>query len=376
MVTTQESFEYEKVYYRRHRFEFVTYMLKIKDVTVRVNSLPYQQVFEIARGKAYEAGVVLLAIDFGDVVGIGATAKNSVTGDSIESIVRALSAWKDRYVGMEYESLSGLRHALGNCPSIAARAALDFAVHDAVAKAENIPLYKYLGGDKERILTSITIGIMENRAALAMAARYIDMGFRVLKIKVGKDVERDITLIREIRDLVGDDIAIRVDANCGYSVSDAIKLCKRCEGLGVEFVEQPVLGKERMAKVAKNTNIPIMADEDMKSVDDVIALASAKIPLVNIKLIKCGGIFPSLEIARACDEHGINAMVGCFGECSVSLAFGLHFALGVRCVRYADLDSAFLLSRDIGGDCIIFRDGYLYPKNAPGIGIEYDDMHF
>ena len=174
-----------------------------------------------------------------------------------------------------------------------------------------------------------------------------------------------------MRNAVGDKIELRVDANQGYSVDQAIRFCADMNTLGVVVVEQPVNAEDYkgLKKVSEASEVPVMADECVKSVLDARKVAREGIAdMINIKLMKSAGICDAIMINRFAEAADMMAMVGCMGEIQVSIAAGLHFALSSMNVAFADLDSHFNIVDDPSSG-LQFDDGFLIAPNKPGIGI-------
>jgi len=153
-----------------------------------------------------------------------------------------------------------------------------------------------------------------------------------------------------VRDAVGEGVKIRVDANQGWSVEDAVRVIDRIATYDIELVEQPVKWNdiEGLAKVRRESPVPIAADESAKTPSDVARLAEADaVDIVNIKLMKSRGVWGALKVAAACEAHGIKNMIGCMGESKLGITAGVHVALALRNIVYYDLDSDILLAEDI-----------------------------
>ncbi len=263
-----------------------------------------------------------------------------------------------------------LRQALGWRPSTLA--ALDLALLDLLGQAAGLPLWKLLGGARECIRTSMTIGILDEQATLAEARRWLAHGFRSLKLKGGLDVQSDIARVRKVRELAGAEVELAFDANQGYSVDDALAFAHGCDEAGLAYIEQPTPAASfaLLARVRKSSRAPIMADESLTTPQEAFALAATKsVSLFNVKLQKVGGIQRALAIDGIASAEGIGLMVGCLDECALSIAAGLHFALARPGVRFADLDSHFALLDDPTAGAVIFRDGCLYPGDHPGLAV-------
>ncbi|MCI0692215.1 dipeptide epimerase [candidate division KSB1 bacterium] len=299
-----------------------------------------------------------------------------VTGESIErteeilatSIVPALIGRDTRNIA-EIETF--LQTTAPNTP--AARAAIDVALYDLLGQRARLPLYQLLGGARQRILTSVTVGIASVEDGARRARELVQAGFRALKIKTGKDWKEDVERVKAIRDAIGAMMALRVDANQGYSVQEALKFIRGVKDCQIEFIEQPTpanaLGDLKILR--DESAIPIMADESARAANDVLNLAFNKIvDMVNVKLMKSGGILSAGEAVAVAAAGGLPVMFGCMDESRVSIAAALHLGCALPGVHYADLDGAFDIVDDVAAGGLEFKDGFLIPSDKPGLGIE------
>ena len=310
--------------------------------------------------------------------GIGAGSPSvDVTGESVDSCLTVLQEQTESLVlGKDIRHLILLSRsfeaALPNNP--AAQAALDIALYDLFGKFTGLPLSKHFGQVHEALPTSITIGIKSIEESKEDAQEFLDMGFRILKVKTGLSVEKDVALFSELRKFVGKDIKIRVDANQGYSVADLEAFYEQTKDMDVEFVEQPISKKhpEQMLEVAEPIRKNCVADESLQKPIDALTLAARPQPfgIYNIKLMKCGGIRTALSIAEMANLGGIELMWGCMDESIISISAALHAALASPATRYLDLDGSIDLARDIVEGGFILKDGLLSISYAPGLGVQ------
>ncbi|MEZ5040531.1 MAG: dipeptide epimerase [Saprospiraceae bacterium] len=255
----------------------------------------------------------------------------------------------------------------------AAQAAVDIALHDLFTQYLGVPLVKYLGQCHDGLATSVTIGIMSVEASLEDAQEWLSAGFKILKIKTGSDVDRDIEVIRKLRERFGLGFGIRVDANQGYDLETLEKFLEGVQAYQVEFVEQPFhRGELALLQAAPAAvRLKCAADEDLHHPWDAIPLLAPPMPygIFNIKLMKCGGIQPALAIASMAHYSGRHLMWGCNDESIVSITAALHAALACPATRYIDLDGSFDLARDVVKEGFILKDGIMYPNHKPGLGL-------
>ena len=350
--------------------------MRVESLSFKPFELPRKERFTIATGSSDFVRCVVVRLGVEGSEGWGAGSANGVTGETVESITAALESLRPKLVGRNFASTQVLREAMEraipNDPS--ARAAIDIAFHDALARGIGKSVCRMLGGSDEPVLTDMTIGIMSAEDA-ASKAKSLSKSFKALKLKVGVDLERDIERVKAVRESAGEKMRLWCDANQGYDFKGAVRFAEAAAELDVEFVEQPVKATkiDAMAKLAKQSPVPIMADESVKSMDDYRLLLDKGIRHFNIKLMKCGGIRSACKIVDLLAEYDAKALVGCMGESGVSLAGALHFAsANAHVVKWADLDSQFMIAKDVCPD-LDFRDGMLHPK-GPGTGVELREV--
>ncbi|WP_405380910.1 mandelate racemase/muconate lactonizing enzyme family protein [Maribacter sp. LLG6340-A2] len=310
----------------------------------------------------------------GKIVGYGCAAPdpvvtnespNDVT-DAIKNTIIPYLLGKDPFTYalllLELKGLLGKRSS--------ALAMVDLALFDIMSKKAEVPLYQFLGGYRNHIATSITIGIMGVEDTLAKASEFVEQGFSILKIKGGSNLEEDIAKMRLIHEKYPN-IELRFDGNQGYSVKESIAFVKATAAIGVEIFEQPTIveAEERLGEVMDQVNVPIMADESLKTLTDAFRLAqNERVDMVNIKLQKVGGIWAGMHINSVAKAAKLDAMVGCIDECGLGISAGLHFVLSRPNIKYADLDGHFDIIDDPFHSIFKLEKGILYPTDTYGLG--------
>lgn len=320
--------------------------------------------------------VFLKATADNGLTGWGCAAPDlEVTGETAEMVVRAYNDTIEPFLrGQDPFRYALVLHELRNLIPNArsALAMVDMVLYDLMAQQAGEPLYKLLGGYRSSMPTSITVGIMPVRETVQRAEAFMGKGFRILKLKGGAVLEEDVEKVMLVREKVGKEIEIRFDANQGYSVKDALEFIRRTEQARVELLEQPTdrHNEALLKEVAANVSIPIMADESLMSLKDVFHLTSRGcIDMINIKLMKVGGIMEGLHINSVAKSDNVEAMVGCMDESALGIAAGLHFALSRPNIHYADLDGHLDLIDDPFVGMVRLEEGVLYPMEGPGLGV-------
>ena len=261
----------------------------------------------------------------------------------------------------------------------AAKAALDIAIHDLVSRGIGIPLWQLLGGkarDALQISRVISIGPPDEMAAAAR--RHVAAGFQTIKVKVGDAANPmlDVERVAAVREAVGPNIGIKVDVNQGWrSPGTAIAAIRAMAPSRPAYVEQPVLwwDVEGLAEARRQTGATIMIDEGCHGPRDMVRAVSLRAAdLVNIKLMKTGGILNALKVNAIAEAAGIGAQVGTMVESSIASAAGLHTAIAMANVRTVEMGGPLMLAEDIGDVGSWYRNDEVAIADEPGLGITVD----
>jgi L-alanine-DL-glutamate epimerase-like enolase superfamily enzyme len=352
--------------------------MKITKIEFWPVTMPLSEPYTIAYETVNSASNLFLRLETDkNIIGYGCGAPDeAITGETMESAQQVTGEIVSHYL----KNADQLRHAfqmeklkkyLMSSPSVLAM--VDMALYDILGKTAGLPLWKLLGGYRDRIKTSITIGIMPEKETVSLARDMIVRGFKCIKIKGGRDLEDDITRVLKVREAVGKETELRFDANQGYSVEQSVEFVKRTKEAKLELIEQPTPKGEHdlLGRVTSGVPIPVMADESLMSIRDAFRLARRDlVDMVNIKLMKVGGISEALQINSVARSAGLEVMVGCMDEAALAIAAGLHFALARPNVLYADLDGHLDLLDDPSNGAVILEKGILFPTNKPGLGFD------
>jgi L-alanine-DL-glutamate epimerase-like enolase superfamily enzyme len=344
--------------------------------------IPIQMSLESPYSIAYETikritNVFIRIKTSNGIIGYGCAAPDkAITGETSNSVVTTL----EKIVIPSLLDANPLRSAKiiekisnkTNHSNPSVLAAVDMALYDILGKVANLPLWILLGGYRSSIKTSVTIGIMDKYNTTKEAINLVNQGFKCLKIKGGLDVSDDIERVNEIRKTVGNTIEIRFDANQGYNIDDSLKFIKETKNTNLELIEQPTPSGEigLLEKITNEAPLPIMADESLMNLRDAFRLARKDVvDMVNVKLMKVGGISNALQINAVAKSAGLEVMVGCMDESELSISAGLHFALSRPNILYADLDGHLGLINDPSKGSFNLKKGILYPNDTPGLGL-------
>lgn len=352
--------------------------MKIKSIKTWLQQLPLTKPYTIAYKTISDTEIVFLEITLENgITGIGAANPFSAVVGEIPSITLAnlQTDFVQQLVGRDIRHFNQLiDEALLQFPQLPGTiAAIDIALHDAFCHLIGIPVVDLYGRKKEALLTSITIGIKDTAAMLEEAKENFSIGFKVIKIKTGLDVEQDIERVTKLTEQFGNKMLIRVDANQGYDLSQLKHFIRQTKQLSIELIEQPLpVGKEKeLATLSEEERRILTADESLIDAGSALQLSHAPVPygIFNIKLMKCGGIRGAREIAVIAANAGIDLFWGCNDESMVSIAAALHVAYSCSNTKYLDLDGSFDLSSDLVTGGFILKDGYLYCIAEAGLGL-------
>lgn len=354
--------------------------MKIRSAEIRPVTMRLTEPYTIAYETVSQTTNVFLRLETDTgLVGFGCAAPDlAVTGESAESVAdRFEQQVRARLIDADPELIARIMHDMKQIamPDPSLRAMVDMALYDLLGKKAGLSVYRLLGGFRDCIPTAVTIGILPVDETRDRAAALVSQGFRALKLKGGADVDMDVERVCRVREHVGPGVELRFDANQGYSESDTIRFFHGVQQAGVELIEQPSPRKQlnEMASISRNVPIPIMADESLMTLRDAFRLARDGLAdMVNVKLMKVGGLQEALHINSVSVAAGLEVMVGCMDESALGIAAGLHFALARPNVVYADLDGHLDLLDDPARGAVRIQDGLMTPAQGPGLGFDLD----
>lgn len=353
--------------------------MKIVRITTEVIAIPLIKTFKTALRTIDTVENVVVTIETDtDKKGYGSAAPTPViTGETLASIQGAIDHISPFLTGMEILDHELLFQKMNSCilGNMSAKAAIDMALYDLLAKAYQTPLYRLLGGAVNTIETDITISLNPVHEMMEDSKQKIQEGFTILKIKVGGDPDLDIARLEAIKDVVGDNVQIRIDANQGWSPKEAVFVGQEIEKRDIPIVlmEQPVLAKDftGLKYVRDNIALPIFADESVFSPQDAIQLINmGAVDGLNIKLMKCGGIYNALKIAAIAESANIPCMIGSMMECSISVTAAAHLAASRSIIKGYDLDAPLFCSSNPAKGGMTYNGSKVCLSDLPGLGIE------
>ncbi len=299
-----------------------------------------------------------------------------LTGETFETVLHACQACAARArdlnpLNLEY-ALAELERLCEGAPS--ALCAFDVAFHDLLGLVAGLPLHRLLGGYRDRIQTSVTINLCDVNETVERARNRARQGFRILKIKGGRDPEEDVARVRAVHRALPNFI-LRLDADQGYTVAQALEVAHALAGQ-LEMLEEPVpthLGTARLAEITRHSPVPILADQSVCGASAALEIAAHRAANgISVKLSTCGGFRCARQVEAIARAAHLITMVSCLNEPAVLTAAGLAFALSSAGVRYGDLDGHFDLADDPSRPRFILEDGWFIAAETPGLGCTVD----
>ncbi|MCD6462619.1 MAG: dipeptide epimerase [Thermotogae bacterium] len=324
-------------------------MGKIVDMLFELKEYRYVKPFRIAHNVADSSTnlEVTLILENG-VEGKGEAAPSyRVNGERIETFMSLRDFILGEIKGLDvrnYRVIFKIMDGLRCAPSV--KAAVQYAVLDALSVECGVPVYQLLGGARDHVETDKTVGIGTLEEMVEEARKLWREGFTLIKVKVGEDLREDIRKLEAISDATKGAKYI-VDANTGYTVKEAITFAREMHARGIDVVvfEQPLPAEDidGLKIVRFNSPLPVAADESARTRYDVLRLIKEEaVDFVNIKLMK-SGISDALAIVEMATTANIGLMIGCMGESSLGISQSVHFASGTGVFMYCDLDSFLML---------------------------------
>ncbi len=316
---------------------------------------------------------------WGEAACLGGPTWSEESAESVAATIeRYVAPWLVGRDATKIESLRGemARRVQGN-PF--ARAAVEMALWDVNGRALGVPVHRLLGGRvRDRVPLSWSLAVSDGDAEVAEAKEKVALGHRIFKIKTAAHpVAHDVERVRRIREAVGPEVALRVDANQGWDRPTALRAIRALEPYRLDFVEQPVprWDLEGMAEIARAVAVPIMADESCFSPHDALTIARlGGVSILALKLTKSAGILGAMAVARIAEAAGMGCYVGCMIETSLGTAAYLQVALAATPVTWGcELFGPLLLAGDVVRRPVPYADGCILSLEGPGLGVDVDE---
>lgn len=354
--------------------------MKITKVRLGKLSIPLRVPFKTALRSVSSVEDVIVEIhtDTG-AVGYGeAPPTGVITGDTTGAITGAIQDHIGRSIlGRDVDDFEDLIQSVQKCivKNTSAKAAVDMALWDLYGQLYQIPVYKLMGGARKSIVTDITISVNDPEQMARDAMDAIGRGYDCLKVKVGADPALDVSRLAAVRKAVGDSVCIRIDANQAWRPKEAVRILNQMQdkGLAIEFVEQPVAAHdfEGLKYVTERSYVPVLADESVFSPEDALKIMQmGAADLVNIKLMKCGGLYNALKIISAAEIYGVECMIGCMLEAKISVNAAVELACAKKIITKIDLDGPVLCKEDPIRGGAVFNEKDITVSDKPGLGIQ------
>lgn len=356
--------------------------MKIKSIELFAIHLPLRDPFIVSYDTYYYMTSIIVKIETDEgIAGYGESVPDEhVTGESFEGTYHVLKEKiAPALIGQDPMKIEKLHDIMDSAiyGAPAAKAAIDIACFDIIGKKWGQPAYQLIGGrfhEKFPITHVLSIGDPEQMAEEASVM--MKKGYESFKMKVGTDVKSDVERIKAVREKVGDHPAIRVDVNQGWKNSaTALVAIRALKDLDIDWIEQPVVADDidAMVEIKSKTDIPLMIDEGLKGsreMREIIGKQAAH--KVNIKLMKCGGIYPAVKLAHQAEMAGIECQIGSMVESSIGSSAGFHVAFSKKIITSVELTGPLKFSKDIGN--LHYDVPFICLNEKPGLGIDVDEQ--
>jgi L-alanine-DL-glutamate epimerase-like enolase superfamily enzyme len=343
-------------------------------------ALPLRTPYRIATAVQTVAEYVLVRVETSDGhVGVGEAApfpgETEATAADVAAVLRAVLV--PAALGADPADLEALHARLDRATPghLWAKAALDLACHDALGRRLGVSVGALLGGRVRDVveLSGGPIGLMAPEAAAATARALVAEGFRTLKLKVGAGPAHDEATVRAVREAVGGEVALRLDANQAYSAAEAVRAMRRLERYDPVLVEQPVPAwdLDGLARVAAALDVPVMADEPVATPSDVLRVAERRAAdVVKVKVMRAGGLHRARKVVAVAEAAGLPVVLGSGHESGVGVAAELHLAAACRAIPWAgEMVGHLRLVEDVVEPPIVVKAGAAVPPDGPGLGV-------
>lgn len=356
--------------------------MEITSVDVWPVSIPFVKPFEVWRGVALSKDHVIVEVHTDEgISGIGEASPflyyaPETQEDVVATVTNHLAPMVRGLDPFDIERLNTLFDTVVDGHHFS-KAAIEMALWDIMGKSLGVPVYRLLGGkvrDAVDVIALLDSGPPE--AMAAQAADRVEAGYRHLKVKIGFDPATDVDMVAAVVGAAGTSASVRVDAEESYDLKTSLRIARRLEELDVELLSQPISRHHhrQMARLRETISIPLLVDESIGIPADVMLAAELGTgDLVNIKVVKCGGILKAKRMAAIAEGAGIDGLIGSMIEMGPGTACGAHVAVSTPNVTYAsELVGPQLIAGDVLVDPVEVHRGAIRLPDRPGLGVELD----
>jgi muconate cycloisomerase len=360
--------------------------LTIADVRVMLADLPVKRPHKMSFTTLHEMNFAFVRVEtrggligWGEAACLGGPTWSEESAESVQAVLeRYVAPW---LIGRDAASIEPLRLEMARRVqgNPFARAAVEMALWDLNGKALGVPVHRLLGGRvRDRVPLSWSLAVGGLDAEIQEAREKVALGHRIFKIKTAaQPLAVDVERVRRLREAVGPDVALRVDANQGWDRPTALAAVRALEPYALDFVEQPVprWDLDGLAEIARRSRIPIMADESCASEHDAFAIAQrGGVSILALKVTKSAGLVGTMAVARIAQAAGLGCYVGCMIETSLGTAAYLAVAVAAAPVTWGcELFGPLLLQGDVVRRPVQYADGAIQALDDPGLGVDVDE---
>jgi o-succinylbenzoate synthase len=357
--------------------------LQIKSIGIYKFTIPLKEPFVISLGAQYDAESVIVVIKTNGHTGFGECSPYmSINGESLDTCFIVGQYLAQVLKGTDALDIKDCIRAMDKTiyGNNSIKSAFDMALYDIASQHAGVPLYKYLGGrNNKTLVTDYTVSLGTAKKMAEDAAKYHAEGFPVIKVKLGESTHKDAERIHLIREAIGYEIPLRIDANQGWDIKTAIETLKELERYNIQHCEEPIPRWDfmRLRKVRKKSPIPIMADESCCDHHDAERLIDLKAcDMINIKLGKSGGLYDALKIISLAEKAKMKMQVGAFMESRLGMTAFAHLALRSDNILYCDFDTPLMFTEDpVSGGMTYHENGVVKVPDTPGLGASIDEAY-
>ena len=356
--------------------------MKITAVKAHPVSIPFKRPFVVWRGVADTKDHVIVEVETDEgIVGVGEASPflyyaSETQEDVISTVLTYISPIVLGLNPFDLESIDARFHREIDGHPLS-KAAIEMALWDIIGKCLGVPVYSLLGG-KYRASVPV-VAILKSGEPPQMASEaetWVAAGFRQLKVKIGFGPAKDVACVEAVRRAVGESVTIRVDAEENYDLKTSIRVARLLGRFGIELISQPIsrYNHHDMVLLREAIDIPLLVDESISSPEDVLtAVELGTGDLVNIKVVKAGGILNARRMAAIAQAGGKSCLLGSMLEMGPGTLFAGHLAVATSNVEYAsEIVGPLLLGDDLLTNPVTYKDGALQVPDSPGLGFELD----